>query len=346
MAVAQKFSHLLSSLWHVGQKPLQSDPVFTVNRAEVPPLFWKPYIYAGYRPLHRSWCFYFRTLFQQHNEAVNVWTHLLAALALLLRLLGLAGSVDFWEDPHALPLFILVLASFTYLSFSALAHLLQAKSEFWHYSFFFLDYVGVAVYQFGSALAHFYYAIEPSWHGRVQAIFLPTAAFLAWLSCAGSCYNKYSQKPGLLGRIFQEAPSALAYVLDISPVVHRIIVSPLPAEEDPALLYHKCQVVFFLLAAAFFSTVMPESWFPDSCHIFGQGHQVFHVFLVLCTLAQLEAVTLDYQARRTIFEPLHTRWPHNFSGLFLLTVGSSVLTALLLSQLVQHKLSKLRQKTK
>ncbi|MFN1240449.1 hypothetical protein ACKYVA_22320, partial [Paenibacillus larvae] len=58
-------------------------------------------------------------------------------------------------------------------------------------------------------------------------------------SCAGSCYNKYSQKPGLLGRSFQEVPSALAYALDISPVVHRIIVSPLPAEEDPALLYHK-----------------------------------------------------------------------------------------------------------
>lgn len=88
---------------------------------------------------------------------------------------------------------------------------------------------------------------------------------------------------------------------------------------------------------------MPESWFPGSCHIFGQGHQVFHVFLVLCTLAQLEAVTLDYQARRGIYEPLHARWPHNFSGLFLLTVASSSLTALLLSQLVRRKL---HQKTK
>jgi hypothetical protein len=65
--------------------------------------------------------------------------------------------------------------------------------------------------------------------------------------------------------------------------------------------------------------------------------------LVLCTLAQLEAVTLDYKARRPIYEPLHTRWPHNFSGLFLLTVGSSILTALFLSQLVRRKL---HQKTK
>ncbi|EPY77535.1 membrane progestin receptor alpha [Camelus ferus] len=345
--VAQKLSHLLTSLRQDYQKPqpsVQPEPVFTVDRAEVPPLFWKPYIYVGYRPLHQTWRFYFRTLFQQHNEAVNVWTHLLAALVLLLRLAVFVGTVDFWGDPHALPLFIIVLASFTYLSLSALAHLLQAKSEFWHYSFFFLDYVGVAVYQFGSALAHFYYAIEPAWHAQVQAIFLPMAAFLAWLSCTGSCYNKYIQKPGLLGRTCQEVPSALAYALDISPVAHRILVSPNPAVDDPALLYHKCQVVFFLLAAAFFSAFMPERWFPGSCHVFGQGHQLFHVFLVLCTLAQLEAVALDYEARRPIYEPLHTRWPHNFSGLFLLTVGSSILTAFLLSQLVRRKLD-LDQKT-
>lgn len=322
---------------------MQPEPVFTVDRAEVPPLFWKPYIYVGYRLLHRTWRFYFRTLFQQHNEAVNVWTHLLAALVLLLRLVISVGTVDFWGDPHALPLFIIVLASFTYLSLSALAHLLQAKSEFWHYSFFFLDYVGVAVYQFASALAHFYYTIEPAWHAQVQTIFLPMAAFLAWLSCTGSCYNKYIQRPGLLGRTCQEVPSALAYALDISPVVHRIFLSPDPVTDDPALLYHKCQVVFFLLAAVFFSAFMPERWFPGSCHVFGQGHQLFHVFLVLCTLAQLEAVALDYKARRSIYEPLHTRWPHNFSGLFLLTVGSSVLTAFFLSQLVRCKLNRKTQ---
>ncbi|KAJ8355438.1 hypothetical protein SKAU_G00182320, partial [Synaphobranchus kaupii] len=40
-------------------------------------------------------------------------------------------------------------------------------------------------------LAHFYYAIEEEWHARVRGAFLPAAAFLAWLSCAGCCYGKY-----------------------------------------------------------------------------------------------------------------------------------------------------------
>nr|XP_020838819.1 membrane progestin receptor alpha isoform X2 [Phascolarctos cinereus] len=344
-AVAQKLSRFFPSVRQLGQMPrllgeLASPlPDSTVGRAEVPRLFWKPYIYSGYRPLHRTWRFYFLSLFQKHNEAVNVWTHLVAALVLLLRLAYFAGTVDFVGDPHAQPLFLIVLASITYLLFSALAHLLQAKSEFWHYSFFFLDYVGVAVYQFGSALAHFYYAIEPAWHARVAAIFLPAAAFLAWLSCAGSCYTKYRQLPGLLGRLCQEVPSGLAYALDISPVVHRIYVAQALGQEDPAVLYHKCQVAFFLLAAAFFSACSPERWFPGKCHIFGQGHQLFHVFLVLCTLAQLEAVALDYEARRSIYEGLHHRAPHNFSALFLLTVICSVLTALFLSHRVKRELS-------
>ncbi|KAB1255890.1 Membrane progestin receptor alpha [Camelus dromedarius] len=89
---------------------------------------------------------------------------------------------------------------------------------------------------------------------------------------------------------------------------------------------------------------MPECCLPGSCRILGRGPQLSRVFLVLCTLAQLEAVVLDYEARRPTFEPLHSRWPHSFSGLFLLTAGSSILTAFPLSQLVQRKLD-LDQKT-
>uniref|UniRef100_A0A8C3NZL8 Progestin and adipoQ receptor family member 7 n=1 Tax=Cyanoderma ruficeps TaxID=181631 RepID=A0A8C3NZL8_9PASS len=309
----------------------------TVSSAEVPPLFWRPYIHGGYRPVRQPWSYYFSTLFQQHNEAVNVWSHLAAALVLLLRFQRLWQRVDFGQDEHARPLLIILAASITYLSFSSLAHLLQAKSEFWHYGFFFMDYVGVAVYQYGSALGHFYYAIEPGWHRRVRAFFLPLAALLAWLSCAGSCYAKFRFHPAcpLPGRLCQELPSGLAYLLDISPVVHRILTAARP---DPALLYHKCQVLFFLLGAFFFSHPYPEKWFPGKCHFFGQSHQIFHVFLVLCTLAQIEAVVLDYESRREIYASLQGDLAHDFSALFLVTVTCSVLTATYMAQRVKNKL--------
>uniref|UniRef100_A0A8D0GKP3 Progestin and adipoQ receptor family member 7 n=1 Tax=Sphenodon punctatus TaxID=8508 RepID=A0A8D0GKP3_SPHPU len=344
--VAEKLSRLFNvqQLWQVPrllEGAFPSSPS-TVDDSAVPWVYRKPYIHTGYRPLNRTWKYCFLTLFQQHNEAVNVWTHLLAALILLVRFRRLSQAVDFANDPHAQPLLIIVVASLTYSTFSTVAHLLQAKSEFWHYSFFFLDYVGVAIYQYGSALVHYYYAIEPEWHTRVMGFYMPAAVLLAWLSCAGSCYAKYRghQLPQLLGKLCQEMPSGLAYMLDISPVLHRICTTaPSAGSSDPALLYHKCQVLFFLIGAFFFSHPYPEKWFPGKCHFLGQGHQIFHVFLVLCTLAQVEAVALDYELRRPIYSNLHSDLAHNFSTLCLFTMACCSLTAAYMSSKVRHKLS-------
>ncbi|NXA41439.1 PAQR7 protein, partial [Eudromia elegans] len=339
-AVTERLSRLFINVRQVPQLLLPPSPS-TVSISEVPKVFWKPYIHTGYRPVHQAWRYYFWTLFQQHNEAINVWTHLVAALILLLRFQQLSQRVDFGQDPHAQPLLIILAASITYLTFSTLAHLLQAKSEFWHYSFFFMDYVGVAMYQYGSALVHYYYAIEPGWHERIRAFYVPAAVLLAWLSCAGSCYAKYRYHPStrLLGRLCQEAPSGLAYALDISPVIHRIYSARSSEHSDPALLYHKCQVLFFLIGAFFFSHPYPEKWFPGKCHFFGQGHQIFHVFLFLCTLAQIEAVLLDYESRRPIYSKLHGDSAPDFSALYLFTITCSILTAAYMARKVKHKLS-------
>ncbi|MBN3315054.1 MPRAB protein, partial [Atractosteus spatula] len=211
----------------------------------------------------------------------------------------------------------------------ALAHLLSARSELSHYTFFFLDYVGVAVYQYGSALVHFYYVIEKEWHASVRHFFLPLAAFLAWLSCAGCCYGKYMscRLPKVVHKLFQVVPSGLAYCLDISPVLHRIWACSSQECTDQAVAYHQYQVLFFLVSAYFFAYPHPEKWFPGKCDFIGQGHQIFHVFLVLCTLAQIEAVKIDYVTRRTLYERLHGDSTHDFSALFVFTACCSALTA-------------------
>uniref|UniRef100_A0A452HNA9 Uncharacterized protein n=1 Tax=Gopherus agassizii TaxID=38772 RepID=A0A452HNA9_9SAUR len=344
--VPEKLTRLFINVQQLWQVPRLLEMAFpsspcTVSTSDVPKVFWKPYIHTGYRPLNQTWKYYFLTLFQQHNEAVNVWTHLVAALILLLRFRRLSQTVDFVSDPHAHPLFIIVIASITYLTFSTLAHLLQAKSEFWHYSFFFMDYVGVAIYQYSSALVHYYYAIEPDWHAKIMGFYMPGAVLLAWLSCAGSCYAKYRyhQLPRHLSRLCQEMPLGLAYALDISPVIHRLCTAQPSEQADPALLYHKCQVLFFLISAFFFSYPYPEKWFPGKCHFFGQGHQIFHVFLVLCTLAQVQAVALDYESRREIYTSLHGDQTHNFSALCFFTVACCLLTAAYMTSKVKCKLN-------
>ncbi|XP_053123731.1 membrane progestin receptor alpha [Hemicordylus capensis] len=344
--VAEKLSHLFINTQHLLKVPrllenVLPSPSYTVEVSAVPRLFRKPYIHAGYRPLNQTWKYYFLSLFQQHNEAVNVWTHLVAALVLVVRFWWLSQMVDFRSDLHTQPLFIISASSIIYTTFSTLAHLLQAKSEFWHCAFFFLDYVGVATYQYSSALVHFYYAIEPEWHAKVAGFYIPGAALLAWLSCAGSCYAKYRcpHLSSLLGRLCQEMPSAMAYALDISPVLHRIYASSSSGPTDLAVLYHKCHVLFFLIGAFFFSYPYPEKLFPGKCHFVGQGHQIFHMFLILCTLTQVEAVLLDYETRRPIYTQLHGDLAPLFSALCLLVLVCCSLTALYMTVKVKRQLA-------
>ncbi|XP_036418466.1 progestin and adipoQ receptor family member VII, a [Colossoma macropomum] len=280
----------------------------TVRDAEVPSFFRERYVHTGYRPLRQSWRYYLLSLFLRHNETVNVWTHLLGALVVLAQTARLAESVDFLGDPHSWPLLVLLLSSATYLTFSATAHLLGAKSELVHYGFYFLDYVGVAQYQCGSAVVHFYYAVEPSWYQHVSGIFMPVASLLSCLFCVGSCYGKYQNYslPSWVRKVGQVVPSALAYVWNTSPVLHRIGLWYLSdSRSNRAVMFHCGQVIFFLCGAFFFTHPLPERLFPGHFDFLGQGHQLFHVFLALCTLSQIHASYLDYLDRRHIYSRLH-----------------------------------------
>ncbi|CAL8352879.1 unnamed protein product [Merluccius merluccius] len=268
----------------------------TLRDADVPGLFREPYILSGYRPVGLSWRCYVLSLFQMHNETLNVWSHLLAGVCVALRFGVFAGLS---LDPASLPLVLYVLSSLTYLSCSTAAHLLQSHSELAHYSLFFLDYVGVAVYQYGCALAHFFYCSAADWrHSGVGEVFLPAAALLAWLTCASCCFAKlhYRRPYPLHRKLFQVVPTGLAYLLDISPVAHRLATKSWFS--NPAFPLHSLQVLLFMLAAFFFSCPVPERYAPGQYDNVGHGHQLFHLLLALCTLAQQEALFQDFLSRR------------------------------------------------
>ncbi|KAM9553409.1 membrane progestin receptor beta [Salvelinus alpinus] len=318
--------------------PSLPSPSPTVLVSCVPTLFQEPYILSGYRPVGQDWRCYLLSLFQRHNESLNVWTHLLAGPLVLLRVWAYGLSLD----SASLPLCLYILSALTYLCCSVAAHLLQSHSELAHYSLFFLDYVGVSVYQYGCSLAHYFYCSEPAWReSTVGFWFLPGAALLGWLSCASCCFAKsrYRRPYPLRRKICQLIPTSMAYFLDISPVAHRL--ATVPWGQDPALPLHALQMAFFLLAALFFSCPVPERFFPGHCDIMGQGHQIFHLFLSLCTLCQLEALFLDYGSRRDTVLQLYGERQLWYAGVsFLALALCSALTAVVMSRHVQRRLEK------
>lgn len=352
-AVLERISTLSLSVWQLGRLPRVLDALpslpslpslrATVQASEVPALFREPHILSGYRPVGQDWHCYLLSLFQWHNESLNVWTHLLAVLPLLLRWLfaGPWSAAGVAPDPDSLPLLLFLLSAVSYLLFSTAAHLLQSRSELAHHAFFFLDYVGVGIYQYGCALAHYFYSSEPAWRQSIVGeVFLPAAAFLGWLSCASCCYAKlrYRRPYPLQRKIIQLIPACLEYLLVISPVAHRLATG---SWSDPALPFHALQVVFSILAAFFFCCPLPERLFPGRCDIVGHGHQIFHVFLVLCTLSQQEALLEDFVARREAMLRVHGE------GRLLLAAASygvlvqcCAVTAVLMCALVQRRLQR------
>lgn len=339
-SILQRLNTAVLSVKHLGRLPCFSDlipsslpsPSPTVAASQVPSLFREPYILSGYRPVQQDWRCYLLSLFQRHNESLNVWTHLLACPVLLLRWWANVGALGYTLDVASLPLGVFLVSSLTYLFFSVAAHLLQSRSEHAHYFFFFLDYVGVAVYQYGCSLGHYFYTSESAWREScIGLLFLPGAAFFGWLSCAGCCFAKYRyRRPYPLRRkICQLIPTTLAYMLDISPVVHRLATASWT--QEPSLLFHALQIASFLLSALFFSCPIPERFFPGHCDFVGQGHQIFHVFLSLCTVFQLEALFQDYAMRRdAVVEAFGERqlwWAcASFPALFLCCMLTALIT--------------------
>ncbi|XP_005812639.1 membrane progestin receptor beta [Xiphophorus maculatus] len=347
--ILQGFSTLTPSVKQLSRLLRLSDllpsslpsPCPTVAASQVPALFREPYILSGYRPIQQDWRCYLLSLFQRHNETLNVWTHLLAAPALLLLWWANVGALGYTLDAASLPLALFMVSSLTYLCLSVAAHLLQSHSERAHYYFFFLDYVGVAVYQYGCSLGHYFYSSEPAWRDSIGLMFLPGAAFFGWLSCAGCCFAKarYRRPYPLQRKICQLIPTSLAYALDISPIAHRLLT--VPWSQETSLPFHALQIGSFILAAFFFSCPIPERFFPGRCDFVGQGHQVFHLFLSLCTVFQLEALFLDHARRRDavlgVFGEQQLWWACvSFPCLFMCCVLTALIAMRHMSKILQH----------
>lgn len=354
--ILQRLSTLTLSIKHFRRLPRFQDLIPfsvpplspTVSASQVPRLFQEPYILSGYRPTHQDWRCYLFSLFQRHNECLNVWTHLLAGPVLLLRWWANVDALGYTMDAASLPLCLFLVSTLTYTFFSTVAHLLQSHSEQAHYFVFFLDYVGVAIYQYGASLGHYFYSSEASWRESfVGLLFLPGAAFFGWMSCVGCCVAKvkYQRPYPLQRKICQLIPNSIAYMLDISPIVHRLLT--ISWTQEPSLPFHALQIVSFLLSSIFFSCRIPECFFPGQCDFVGQGHQIFHVFLSLCTVFQLEALFRDYARRRDtlveVFGEGQLWWACIY---FLALFVGCILTAAVMMRHIQKQLQTQQKKDK
>lgn len=60
----------------------------TAGKNDVPIVFHEPHVESGFRLLGQPWSYYIFSIFQLHNESLNIWTHILAFALTVKKLLA------------------------------------------------------------------------------------------------------------------------------------------------------------------------------------------------------------------------------------------------------------------
>ncbi|XP_077861675.1 membrane progestin receptor beta-like [Saccoglossus kowalevskii] len=295
----------------------------TKSATEVPKLFREPDVHNGYRIPNQPITYYALSMFQVHNELLNVWTHVIAFSILLYRSLTFISQVDL-SDPHAWPLLIFCTSCCMYVFLSSTAHLFQSQSELTHYTCFFMDYIGISLYGFSSGMVHFYYSAEESYIKFIGSgwFFFVVTLCLASFACFANGYPKvkYTRPYPYTRKLWQLGSVGSLYLWIIAPIFHHIIMCKSNSCTDEGIYYHEAQVFWFLIGAVFFALPYPQKIAPGWFDIVGHGHQFFHIFIPICTYSQMQAEYFDLVNRREIIEKY-------FEPSFMMTFG---LTAVLL----------------
>ncbi|EPB76321.1 hypothetical protein ANCCEY_04578 [Ancylostoma ceylanicum] len=91
-----------------------------LTHTEIPQLLKRHHIVKGYRPLYQPVHYYYRSAFYSHNELINVWTHLVPAVCLIVYYF----IPEIVSPSPRLPVLVLYTGVASLLVGSTLAHLL------------------------------------------------------------------------------------------------------------------------------------------------------------------------------------------------------------------------------
>lgn len=269
----------------------------TTEAANVPVVLHEPGILARYRPINQPWRYYFCSLFQLHNETVNVWTHLIGTVVLWTVLENYSDRYDIWNSNR--PLLIFGVCAMTNNLCSSVVHLVHSKSPTVHYHAILIDYIGVAVYSFGTGIMTFYSNSDRQLYDILQNYYMPFLVVVTWINftCVSTAKVVCGEDPYSIKRkVLQVGSMSLQAVLVILPFAPRYWHCYGNNVCSMSSLNHLTVcIVFFALEAFFFGCHLPEKLFPGKCDIIGQGHHFFHVLVTTNQIAQLHAIVVDFE---------------------------------------------------
>ena len=257
----------------------------TLYDYQIPLEFRENHIKSGYRIPGKPWSYYIASLFQVHNDTINVWSHLIAVFLYLHYSYSYTSQLDFSKHPDAIGLLGFTFCVCMNVGLSSLAHLLQARSTYDHIVLFQYDYIGIGLFNQGVASLLYFCTGTARFHRHFGHTYLVGnvlfALLMFWVNCIAKL--KYQRPYPPERKQMMMAAGVLQGVFMWIPLYYKLY-DHYPFSELETWNY-LIGWMCFGLAVASFALDQPEAAFPGWFDIIGHGHQWWHLFMILTTLS-------------------------------------------------------------
>ncbi|XP_052768975.1 membrane progestin receptor beta-like [Mya arenaria] len=278
--------------------PWQTKLQPTLSVEHVPYVLHEPAILSGYRLLHRPWKYYLFSLFQFHNETVNVWTHLIGCFIILHKMYGYVNEFTFNVDHVLTTLLLFGTTCIVGLFTSAMVHLLHSKSCYIHFVAFMTDYIGATICSFGSGISGIYGSSDEAFYHVMEPFYITLLFVSSYLNFVNLCVAKlwYGHDPHNLNRKYMFIIGmGMQATINAAPFLPRYSDCFYDDQCSIASLNYLTAIqIIFVLEALAFAAHQPEKKWPGKFDIVGHGHQIFHVLIVINHVLQLDCMYNDH----------------------------------------------------
>ncbi|KAL6743175.1 hypothetical protein Aduo_016251 [Ancylostoma duodenale] len=291
-----------------------------LTHTEIPQLLKRHHIVKGYRPLYQPIHYYYRSAFYSHNELINVWTHLVPAVCLIFYYF----IPEIVSPAPRLPVLVLYTGVASLLVGSTLAHLLHSRSPHDHIFWFLVDFSGIAL--FGCSIGLQRYSCSMETTNIFTLAYLPSLLLIVLvLQFLSACYL-FVCRPDWPWRL----ELRMATCLLLAVWVHVPLLGRYMAEDtstDNSLYLHTNAFNWLLFSGIFMGAKVPERFAPGLFDIFGYGHQLFHLCIIMVAWNLCEAAHQDCK-------PSSWKSPGNLaiSAAFVLSAAFTICTVKTLSE--------------
>jgi len=240
------------------------------DTADAPEFLRVPFIHSGYRVGYTAKAC-LKSLFQIHNETVNVWSHLIGGLFLLYLSTQLVFLYDTVALVHVLmPVLYLICAAYACLA-SAMFHLFNCIDCSYHKKLRTLDFGGIAANILGISWPTAYYAFYCS--PAISASYILGTVLITPLLLVMPFIKTFHERVFLrlaIYIIFAGIPAYCGLHLLFLEGLNSPLISLLFIPISMAYL-------FFGSGMLLYATRYPERLFPGMFDFLGTSHQLWHV---------------------------------------------------------------------